>query len=279
MIKLTVLIDNSPNTKDNKLETEHGLSLFIEFESHKILCDMGASDRYFENAKRLGIDLDKVSFATISHGHADHTGGLGYFLRNNHHSIVYLSDKIFGRKFYSLRHDNKREISTDKDLEHPYSKRFAYITDSRWVDKNIAIVYNNSEKYASPKANCFLTVSDAHGERADDFSHEAALVLKTDRGLVVISSCSHGGAVNIIDSCCRFTGVENVCAFVGGLHFVDHSQTKEEVDVFLRTMAELAPNTHLYTGHCTGEVAKECLSTQKILPKVNFFYTGAIIEL
>ena len=33
----------------------------------------------------------------------------------------------------------------------------------------------------------------------DDFSHEQSLVLDTEKGLVIINLCSHGGAANIIN--------------------------------------------------------------------------------
>ncbi len=37
-------------------------------------------------------------------------------------------------------------------------------------------------------------------------------------GLVVLSSCSHSGAVNVLLNAQRVTGVQQVHAFVGGLH-------------------------------------------------------------
>ena len=63
--------------------SEHGLSLFIETEEHKILFDMGQSDAFIKNALSLGIDIAKVDIAVISHGHYDHGGGLRYFLELN----------------------------------------------------------------------------------------------------------------------------------------------------------------------------------------------------
>ncbi|MEG1563322.1 MAG: MBL fold metallo-hydrolase [Bacteroides sp.] len=277
MVKITVLIDNNPHPQNKLLDTEHGLSLYIEFDSKKILCDMGASDKYAENAQRLGIDLKEIDFATLSHGHADHTGGLGSFLKINQQATVYLSNKIFGRKFYSYRQECKRDISTDQELESMYPQRFDYVAGSQWINPKIALVYNDCNRFALPQANRFLTVADDNGETPDDFSHEIALALKSRQGLVIISSCSHGGAMNIIDSCRRFTGIDKVHAFVGGLHFVDQSRTDEEVSAFVETMTAFAPNIRICTGHCTGSIAKQQLSTQKILPEVSFFHTGVVL--
>ena len=78
-MKITVLAENTLSEKisqplKEKLKTEHGLSLFIETENHKILFDMGQTNIFIENAKHLELDLENVDFAILSHGHYDHGG-------------------------------------------------------------------------------------------------------------------------------------------------------------------------------------------------------------
>ena len=41
-MKWTVLVDNKTN--DSRLETEHGLSILLDTDRHRILLDTGASD-------------------------------------------------------------------------------------------------------------------------------------------------------------------------------------------------------------------------------------------
>ena len=69
-MKLTVLSDN--RTNDRMLQTEHGLSILLQTERHKILLDTGASDVFIRNAERLGIDLSDIDYVFTSHGHSDH---------------------------------------------------------------------------------------------------------------------------------------------------------------------------------------------------------------
>ena len=60
-MKITTLLENK--TTCDALRYEHGLSLYIETEKHKILFDSGASDAFWENARALGIDLAQVDIA------------------------------------------------------------------------------------------------------------------------------------------------------------------------------------------------------------------------
>ena len=104
-MKWTVLSDN--RSSDSHLSTEHGLSILLETEQHKILLDTGASDLFIRNAGQLGIDLSDVDYVFISHGHSDHAGGLRYFMRGNLHNITTEWPEI----------DDDRLISIDQTCE------------------------------------------------------------------------------------------------------------------------------------------------------------------
>ena len=75
-MKAVVLVDNL--TKGT-LAAEWGLSIYVEYQGHKILLDTGASDRFVRNAQTLGISLGEVEFGVLSHAHYDHADGMGAF--------------------------------------------------------------------------------------------------------------------------------------------------------------------------------------------------------
>ena len=87
--RIIVLSDNRSN--DCRLQTEHGLSVYMESTSGKFLLDTGASDLFVRNAEKLGIDLSDVDYCLISHGHNDHIGGLMAFLEINKKAKIILS--------------------------------------------------------------------------------------------------------------------------------------------------------------------------------------------
>ena len=92
-MKIVTLMENTSCRED--VCFEHGLSLYIETDTHKILFDAGQSAAFADNAEKLGVDLRKVDFAVLSHGHYDHSGGLGRFLEINGTASVYVSRYAF----------------------------------------------------------------------------------------------------------------------------------------------------------------------------------------
>ena len=111
----------------------------------------------------------------------------------------------------------------------------------------------------------------------DPFDHEIALAFVTEKGLVIVSCCSHHGALNTIASCMEFTGCNTLHAYVGGLHFVDSPEVEAETTSFISDWLTLYPNAHLYTGHCTCPKAAALLKAH--LPKCHTFYTGKVVGL
>ncbi|MGC8630806.1 MAG: MBL fold metallo-hydrolase [Thermoprotei archaeon] len=86
-ITLTVINDNTPA---RGLLSDWGWSLLAESEAWRALFDAGPGPEIIEeNFKRLGLRLDGLSFAFLSHPHHDHCGGLSAVARANPGIKVY----------------------------------------------------------------------------------------------------------------------------------------------------------------------------------------------
>ena len=185
---------------------------------------------------------------------------------------VYLSEDIWFSNYYSYRKGAKHDISTDSTLFSLYPNRLNPIKVSRWLTSNVAVVYTNVSTYPVPYGNQYLNKIKNSREMLDDFEHELSLAILTHEGLVIVSSCSHKGILNIIQSCCEYTGERRVWAYVGGLHLVDSECVFEETHRVIEYLLEMYPDIKIYTGHCTCDKAKDILS--KIKDKYGDTYLG-----
>lgn len=103
----------------------------------------------------------------------------------------------------------------------------------------------------------FLKQDD--GWITDSFTHEQSLVLECGDGIVILNSCSHGGADNIIREVSAEYPGRRVLAMIGGFHL--HNKD----DDYIRAFAEKLRHTgvgQIYTGHCTGDNGFRILSRE-----------------
>ncbi len=281
-MKVKVLIENSPSPTDPDIKSEHGLSMYIEYGNSRYLLDVGATGRWANNAEILGVDIENIDYLMLSHGHIDHTGGLSAFFDNNTKATVIASSKIADYHYSSYRHAGKvHDLTPDVQTLYRFTDRMHYIDSNCRIADNVNLVFNKASSYAVPCGNKYLRVSKSdnipHKYTADD---EIALAISTSSGLVIISSCSHSGMLNIIESCRAYTGVRNVIAYIGGLHLVDSdtAENLDNVEGISGTIKEKYPDMKLYAGHCTGNHAKQILSSE-LGDKYITIYSGKEIEL
>ena len=240
MMKWTVLSDNRCN--DSRLSTEHGLSILLQTERHKILLDTGASDVFIRNAELLGIDLIDVDYVFISHGHSDHAGGLRYFLEYNQQAKVIVSPDAISGTFFSKR-GNLHSITTEwPEID---DDRLVLIDQTCEVADGIHVMAHIPQNHPMPKGNQNLYVQDANGDFLhDDFRHELALYID---GLL-FTGCAHSGVENILTAC-----PWPVHTVVGGFHLLDGQETDEELAALAQRLKAKYPGTRFYTSHCTGD--------------------------
>lgn len=270
MMKITVLVDNQPHPENLSLDVEHGLSFYIETECNdKILLDVGASDKFLHNAKRLGVNIADVDYLILSHAHNDHTGGLACFLQNNQKAKIYLSSNINGLGYYSNRRKNMRDISIDYSLLQEYRERFIFVSNNMQLTPSVHVICDIPIRYSLPQANRTLFA----GKEPDTFNHEMAVLLKRESQYVLLSSCTHLGLLNTLEA-----SQISPTTFIGGMHLIDSDdnnkfETEKEYNSIAETLRTRYPDLQIYTGHCTGCNAQRVLTN--LMPKqFHIFHTG-----
>ena len=227
-MRVTTLLENTTISKEYKCK--HGLSLYIETEKHKILFDMGSDDTFIKNADKMGINLQHVDIAIISHGHYDHGGGLGAFLKINSSAKIYVGKGAFDRHLSSVLGILKFNIALDKDLAH--NNRLVFVDKAMKLDEEITLFGSVEGGKLLPSGNDRLLKEYSSGEiRPDNFRHEIDLIINEHNKYSLFCGCSHNGIVNIIDRAKNITN-KDISHCNWWLSFDENEYSKEGINRF-----------------------------------------------
>lgn len=256
-MRITVLAENVSNNPE--LNAEHGLSLYIETESLKLLFDMGQSELFFENAQKLNIDLSDVDIAVLSHGHYDHGGGLRKFLEINKKAKVYLNEHAF-----EPHYNGEKYIGLDVNLKD--SDRIVFVSDELKIADNLTLYSCNKESEKWIINSGGLSVAQNGVKTDDPFLHEQYLLIEESNRKILISGCSHKGILNISD-------YFNADIVVGGFH--TSKWEKAELESLAHTLQK--SDTRYYTCHCTGYEQYKFM--KQFVDNISYLSTGKSITL
>lgn len=232
-MRIVTLVENTACRED--LTAEHGLSLYIETGKHRILFDAGQSGAFADNAETLGIDLAKVDFAVLSHGHYDHGGGLSRFLEINPGAPVWMNPHAFEEHYNA----SNKYIGLDPALKEGGRIRFA--ENGQALGEGLTLYSRIGCPFGIRPFG--LTVKEQGKPVPEKFRHEQYLLIEEAGKRVLISGCSHRGILNIVN---HF----RPDILVGGFHFMKMDPQGQELEAAAAELKRFP--TVYYTGHCTG---------------------------
>jgi len=213
-IHISVVYDNL--SLQDTLRADWGLSFFIHGLEKTILFDSGADGRILlANMEYLGLHPKTIDAVVLSHEHKDHTGGLRTLLKRNRDLDVYIPS-----------------------------------TFSKAIKKSIQQCGGRYVEIQGQEEICKQAFSSGviHG-----WIPEQSLVLKTQKGFVLMTGCAHPRIVKIINQ------VKNLFhktpfLVMGGFHLAGFSRPElQEIIGFFQSskIGKVGP------CHCTGEEARE----------------------
>lgn len=251
-----VLVENTSSRPE--LGSEHGMSLYLETEKHKLLFDTGASQLFADNAVKMDVDLSKVDLAILSHGHNDHSGGIRTFLEKNSDANIYMHEKVFIPYYANRQAGEKKYIGMDQALLP--NRRFVFTGSDMVIDQEIELLSGIRGKDFIPTGNLdlFKKVSDTF--QRDNFDHEQSLVITEGDQTLLVAGCAHRGIVNILEHFRMKKGFFPDFV-IGGFHLYNPGMKTSEKPAVVDKIANYLIGTKatFYTGHCTGADAYQQL--------------------
>ena len=275
MTKITCVVDN--NAKENTgLQSEHGLSFWIETEDGKVIFDTGQTSAALAlNLGLLDLKIQDAAALALSHAHYDHTGGLEVALSQNKHLKIYAHSDLFQPR-YSLRDGEYHSIGIAITQEELSQRADLHLSDT--PQEILPNLWTTGEISPRPEAegrspHHFIRVD---GEwHPDPYLDDLSLVLKTSAGLVLICGCCHAGLLNtLLYVQQNFSGP--IISILGGTHL--NSTSEAELHHVAEKLETRHPNVNLYLNHCTGQEAQAFLA-KEFGARVKAFPAGAILEI
>ncbi|MEJ7823710.1 MAG: MBL fold metallo-hydrolase, partial [Chitinophagaceae bacterium] len=235
---------------------EWGFSALVEADSIKILFDAGSHERtVLDNAKELKIDLSGVQHLILSHNHWDHT--IGWLplrketsgLNKNALSVTHVAPGFFdprvsangdennGRKMDSLLYMQ----TGGKIVLH---KNFEEIFPGIYLTGNVPRVHPEKNYPVTSKKK------DAAGTIVEDnIPEDMSLIIRTEKGLVLLSGCGHSGIINTITHTQNNLKQLPVFAAIGGFHLLNNP---DEQIKWTASQLKQSGIKYFMGAHCTG---------------------------
>ncbi|MEW6769906.1 MAG: MBL fold metallo-hydrolase [Bacillota bacterium] len=248
-MRVTVLVENTVG-RPMRLLGEHGLSLWVEYEGHRLLFDTGHRGAVVTNAVCLGVDLRAAEAVVLSHGHCDHTGGLRDVLEFIGRRIpVYGHPDIFSGHRVTSPTDRYVGIPFSREELEDAGAEFVWVREPRELFPGLWLSGEVPRRTSFEKGDARMYVYRETERVPDPLADDLSLYAVTPAGLVVLLGCAHAGVANIVEHARKVTGIPKVTAVLGGTHLapVDSAQLADTVSYLKELGLDL-----LAANHCTG---------------------------
>jgi 7,8-dihydropterin-6-yl-methyl-4-(beta-D-ribofuranosyl)aminobenzene 5'-phosphate synthase len=283
-LKVTVLAEDSVQY-ESPLLGQHGISFLLEARTQdvckRILVDVGQNpSALLLNMRLLGIQPSAIDALFLTHCHYDHTQGTVEVL------------KAIGKKgFPVVAHPDTFRPHYVKD---PYLRHVGVMPEDSQprIEEAGGLLFQPTDPF--PFVPGLITTGEVRrqtefeevgialftlaGGRVvqDTMKDDISLVAQVrDKGLVIVTGCSHAGIVNIVKHSVEMTGERRIAAILGGFHLL--SASEERIGKTVAALSQFDIEL-ISAGHCTGFKAQAALY-QTFKDRFKPLQTGMTFEI
>lgn len=248
-----------PISSERPLLAEHGFSCLVRVtagkRTHDILMDAGISPGcMLHNARQMDISLDTVEALVLSHGHFDHIGGVLPFLSGAGHQVPIIAHPDAFLKRH-LNHPVQGTIdlcSLDRvEVKKAGGDVMLRPGPSFLASGHLLVTGEVERTVPFEKGFPGMEYQEGNTWLPDSIRDDQAIVINVKgKGLVVISGCAHAGIINTVQYAKKITGIEKVCAVMGGFHLTG-PLFAPVIQPTIDAMKRLDPG-YVVPMHCTG---------------------------
>jgi 7,8-dihydropterin-6-yl-methyl-4-(beta-D-ribofuranosyl)aminobenzene 5'-phosphate synthase len=252
---------------NNKNETDED-----ENCSNTFLFDAGVSEEgIITNSGNFGVMLEEIEALILSHGHFDHFTGILKVLDHISkpidiivHPDAFLRRWLFypdGRKvkmpvLVEQELVNKKAIIHKNKIPNFLPLRNSDRSSKNQIDEFPLLVTGQIPRETSFEMGFpFQYIEDpdrtnlSHDPLVND--DQAIVVNIRNKGLVIISGCSHAGIINTINYAKKLTGISRIYAIIGGFHLAGGKIYEDAINSTIVEIQKADPKW-IVPCHCTG---------------------------
>jgi len=250
--RITIICENTVTIKGGL--GEHGFAAYVETERGNYLFDTGRGEALIPNLWKFDKDPLAIQKIMLSHGHYDHTGGLASILELLGGVDILAHPDIFSIR-YRISQAEGKEVRRYVGLkfQRPYLEslggRFILEKNFREVTREMFLTGEVPRRTSFEKGEARLFAESQGKLIPDPFLDDQALVMESEKGLVLLLGCAHSGMINILEQAIEKTGQDRVYAIIGGTHldFASPQQVEETITALKKFKVE-----RIGVSHCTG---------------------------
>ena len=283
-LKVTVLAEDSVMYESPYLG-QHGIALLLETqrgaETHTILIDVAQNpDALLTNMELMNINVSEIETIVLTHCHYDHTQGIVKILQKIGRSNVPVvaHPSIFRPHFITdpcLTHIGVGTQDSQRHIED--AGGILFLTDEPLQLLPGVTTTGEVKRQTEFEDPGIALKTIKNGKIKEDLVLDDISVIANvkDKGLVILTGCSHAGIINIVRYAVEITQHDTIEGIIGGFHLVEASEEKIK-----RTVIELSKLdiNWIAAGHCTGFDAQRGLSI-KFGDRFTPLRTGMVIEV